>query len=237
MMTAFGPIADRFGPSGCPAEWRNQRYAVAPSFSWRPDDKTDFTFLSNFQNDPDAGYYGWLPKEGTVVPLPNGKRLPTDFNEGERITIPIPVIRKWWATASIISSMTPLRCVRTCATRKIKFHRTAFMATACAQIRSIRATRPPAHVRILNGATTTRQYVIDNEKLQNFSVDTQLQSKFATGSVDHTLLTGVDFMRMRNDIDSGLAMPVRSRHPISITSIAVTLILTHTQGRQALIRC
>ena len=42
----------------------------------------------------------------------------------------------------------------------------------------------------------------DKEKLQNFSVDTQLQSKFATGSVDHILLTGVDFMRMRNDIDS-----------------------------------
>ena len=52
------------------------------------------------------------------------------------------------------------------------------------------------------GYTLTRQYVIDNEKLENFSVDTQLQSKFATGSVDHTLLTGVDFMRMRNDIDS-----------------------------------
>ena len=50
--------------------------------------------------------------------------------------------------------------------------------------------------------TLTRQYVIDNEKLQNFSVDTQLQSKFATADVDHTLLTGVDFMRMRNDINS-----------------------------------
>ena len=52
------------------------------------------------------------------------------------------------------------------------------------------------------GHTLTRQYVIDNEKLENFTVDTQLQSKFATGSLDHTLLTGVDFMRMRNDIDS-----------------------------------
>ncbi|HCL8209600.1 TPA: TonB-dependent siderophore receptor [Klebsiella pneumoniae] len=66
---------------------KSTRYAVAPSFSWRPDDKTDFTFLSNFQNDPDAGYYGWLPREGTVVPYydANGKahKLPTDFNEGE----------------------------------------------------------------------------------------------------------------------------------------------------------
>lgn len=28
------------------------------------------------------------------------------------------------------------------------------------------------------------------------------KAKFATADVDHTLLTGVDFMRMRNDIDS-----------------------------------
>lgn len=79
------------------------------------------------------------------------------------------------------------------------------MATACAQTRSILQTpsSPCANVPQSQwGHTLTRQYVIDNEKLENFSVDTQLQSKFATGSVDHTLLTGVDFMRMRNDIDS-----------------------------------
>lgn len=34
---------------------KSSRYAIAPAFSWRPDDKTDFTFLSNFQSDPDAG--------------------------------------------------------------------------------------------------------------------------------------------------------------------------------------
>ena len=67
---------------------KTTRYAVAPSFSWRPDDKTDLTFLSNFQSDPDAGYYGWLPRQGTVVPYQdaNGSwhKLPTDFNEGEK---------------------------------------------------------------------------------------------------------------------------------------------------------
>ncbi|MBJ5155417.1 TonB-dependent receptor plug domain-containing protein, partial [Salmonella enterica subsp. enterica serovar Agona] len=44
----------------------SQRYAIAPSFTWRPDEKTNFTFLSYFQNEPETGYYGWLPKEGTV---------------------------------------------------------------------------------------------------------------------------------------------------------------------------
>lgn len=41
-----------------------QRYAIAPAFTWRPDDKTNFTFLSYFQNEPETGYYGWLPKRG-----------------------------------------------------------------------------------------------------------------------------------------------------------------------------
>lgn len=77
----------------------------------RPDEKTNFTFLSYFQNEPETGYYGWLPKEGTVEPLPNGKRLPTDFNEG-RQTTPILVTRKWWDTVSSMASTTLLPCAR-----------------------------------------------------------------------------------------------------------------------------
>ncbi|SQA97381.1 Ferric hydroxamate uptake [Cedecea neteri] len=57
-------------------------------------------------------------------------------------------------------------------------------------------------------------FVLD-EDLNNFSVDTQAQAKFATGAVDHTLLTGVDYMRMRNDIDAmyGSADPLSMSNP------------------------
>lgn len=41
-----------------------------------------------------------------------------------------------------------------------------------------------------------------DEHLNTFTVDTQLQSDFATGAVNHTLLTGVDYSRMRNDVDA-----------------------------------
>ncbi|WP_116429355.1 TonB-dependent receptor domain-containing protein, partial [Klebsiella pneumoniae] len=47
-----------------------------------PDDRTSLTFLSSFQDDPSVGFYGWLPKEGTVQNGINGK-LPTSFNDGE----------------------------------------------------------------------------------------------------------------------------------------------------------
>ncbi len=40
------------------------------------------------------------------------------------------------------------------------------------------------------------------EHLNNFSVDTQAQAKVKTGDIDHTLLFGVDYMRMRNDINA-----------------------------------
>lgn len=184
-----------------------QRYAIAPAFTWRPDDKTNFTFLSYFQNEPETGYYGWLPKEGTVEPLPNGKRLPTDFNEGAKNNTysrnekmigysfdhefnDTFTVRQNLRFAQNKVSQKSVYGYGMCSDPLYTKDQEALKASPCLSI-------PQSQW----GHTLTRQYVIDNEKLENFSVDTQLQSKFATGSVDHTLLTGVDFMRMRNDID------------------------------------
>ena len=185
-----------------------QRYAIAPAFTWRPNDKTNFTFLSYFQNEPETGYYGWLPKEGTVEPLPNGKRLPTDFNEGAKNNTysrnekmigysfdhefnDTFTVRQNLRFAQNKVSQKSVYGYGMCSDPLYTKDQEALKASPCLSI-------PQSQW----GHTLTRQYVIDNEKLENFSVDTQLQSKFATGSVDHTLLTGVDFMRMRNDIDS-----------------------------------
>lgn len=185
-----------------------QRYAIAPAFTWRPDDKTNFTFLSYFQNEPETGYYGWLPKEGTVEPLPNGKRLPTDFNEGAKNNTysrnekmigysfdhefnDTFTVRQNLRFAQNKVSQKSVYGYGMCSDPLYTKDQEALKASPCLSI-------PQSQW----GHTLTRQYVIDNEKLENFSVDTQLQSKFATGSVGHTLLTGVDFMRMRNDIDS-----------------------------------
>ncbi|CAM7536403.1 ferrichrome porin FhuA [Citrobacter portucalensis] len=185
-----------------------QRYAIAPSFTWRPNDKTNFTFLSYFQNEPETGYYGWLPKEGTVSKLPNGSRLPTDFNEGadnntysrnEKMVgysfdhefNDTFTVRQNLRYAQNKVSQKSVYGYGMCSDPLYTKNQAALNASPCKNI-------PQSDW----DHTLTRQYVDDNEKLQNFSVDTQLQSKFATGSLDHTLLTGVDYMRMRNDINS-----------------------------------
>ncbi|AMG55487.1 ferrichrome porin FhuA [Citrobacter amalonaticus] len=182
-----------------------QRYAIAPSFSWRPDDKTNFTFLSYFQNEPETGYYGWLPKEGTVSTLPNGKRLSTDFNEGAKNnTYSRNEKMVGYSFDHEFNDTFTVRQNLRYAENKVS-QNSVYGYGMCSDplYSSNPRTSPCASVPQSQwGHTLTRQYVDDNEKLQNFSVDTQLQSKFATGSLDHTLLTGVDFMRMRNDIDS-----------------------------------
>lgn len=180
---------------------KSNRYAIAPSFSWRPDDKTDFTFLSNFQSDPNAGYYGWLPRQGTVVPYVdangNSHKLPTDFNEGERDNKMSR--RQQMVGYSFAHEFNDTWTVR----------------------QNLRYTRVHTLYDSVYGngyvspGQISRAYVRSDEDLNNFSVDTQAQAKFATGAVDHTLLTGVDYMRMRNDIDAmyGSADPLSMSNP------------------------
>ncbi|MEL0550379.1 ferrichrome porin FhuA [Raoultella lignicola] len=180
---------------------KSTRYAVAPSFSWRPDDKTDFTFLSNFQNDPDAGYYGWLPREGTVVPYydanGNAHKLPTDYNEGEPDNKMSR--RQKMVGYSFSHQFDDTFTVR----QNLRY------AEVNTLYRSVYGNGYVAPGQI------SRAYVRSDENLNTFTVDNQLQSKFATGPVDHTLLTGVDYMRMRNDIDAdyGSASSIDMQNP------------------------
>ncbi|WHZ40010.1 ferrichrome porin FhuA [Rahnella bonaserana] len=169
---------------------KEKRYAIAPSFSWRPDDKTNFTFLANLQDTPETGYYGWLPKEGTVQPLPNGSHLGSGFNEGAPNN-----------TYSLSHKMVGY-------TFDHEFNDTF---TVRQNLRYVQAKTSQKSVygvgldtspTAINDHMLNRSTVVDNEKLNNFAVDTQLQSKFATGAVDHTLLTGVDFQQMRNDVNA-----------------------------------
>ena len=58
------------------------RYGVSPALTWRPDDKTTWTVLYDYQRDPNGGDYGAMPQQGSLLPNPNG-RVPRDFYDGE----------------------------------------------------------------------------------------------------------------------------------------------------------
>lgn len=181
---------------------KEQRYAIAPSFTWSPDNNTHFTFLSYFQNEPDVGYYGWLPKEGTVEKLANGRRLNRDFNEGAtNNTYTRNQKMVGYAFDHAFNDTFTFRQNLRFAENKTS-QNSVYGTGVCSDANNAGNALCNALPEADKGNYLARKYVVDHEKLQNFSVDSQLQSKFATGDVQHTVLTGVDFMRMRNDIDS-----------------------------------
>ncbi|MGH8650860.1 MAG: hypothetical protein ACREYE_01180 [Gammaproteobacteria bacterium] len=61
---------------------KDERYFVAPSFTWRPSEDTTFTFLSHYQKDETGNTVQNPPAEGTLLPKPNGK-IPTSRGTGE----------------------------------------------------------------------------------------------------------------------------------------------------------
>ncbi|TBL86698.1 ferrichrome porin FhuA [Hafnia alvei] len=163
-----------------------KRYAIAPSFSWQPNEHTNLTIMSYIQNDPNMGYYGWLPKEGTVQKASYG-RLSPDFNEGE--------------SSNFYSRQT--RMVGYSFTHDFDDTWTVRQNLRYMQLHTNQNNVYGMGVDATNDTVLNRNYILSNERLNNFTVDTQGQAKFGTGDVDHTLLMGVDYMNMRNDIVGG----------------------------------
>ncbi|SDR80631.1 iron complex outermembrane recepter protein [Bradyrhizobium canariense] len=57
-----------------------QRVAIAPSVTWRPDQDTKLTLMATYQNDPKAGAYNFVPAVGTV--LPGAIKIGPSFDTG-----------------------------------------------------------------------------------------------------------------------------------------------------------
>lgn len=181
---------------------KEKRYTLAPAFSWRPDDRTRVDLLTYFQNEPETGYYGWLPRQGTVVPITRADgseyKLPTNFDEGEQ--------------SNKISRNTKM----------VGYNAEHSFNDTWTVRQNLRYADLRTDYRSIYGngflpetQQITRGSAVSEEKLNQFAVDTQAQAKFATGQLDHTLLLGVDFQRTRNDIDAqfGMASSLNAVNP------------------------
>jgi len=175
---------------------REKRYAVAPSFRWQPNAHTSLTLLTQFQHEPESGYNGWLPRQGTVDPFvtADGKqhKLSTRFSDGERSG-------------------------RYQHTQNLAGYRLIHDLSDSWQVRqNVRYMHLDSHSTGFNGIgyiapqTLMRSSAHFDERLSNIDVDSQVEGKVASGPLDHRLLFGVDYMHMRDDINGfyGFADPL-----------------------------
>jgi iron complex outermembrane receptor protein len=166
---------------------RNERVAIAPAFTWRPDGSTTLTVLASYLNAPNAGYYNFLPAQGTVLPNIYG-RIPFSFNPGE------PGFDQHSLTQASIGYQFEHRFNEALTVRQ-----------------NFRYQSVDDHFQNVFGfgiesdpAMLGRYAFVNNENIDYLTVDNQAQIDANTGALHHTLLFGLDYTHTVGDEAYGL---------------------------------
>lgn len=155
---------------------KNDRQFLSGSVLWRPTSQTSVTLLADYQKDDVTFFYGY-PAAGTVLPNPNGQ-IPTtrflgepgfDKNVFERTTVGYQAEHQFSNEWTVRQN---LRYGHLDAEMN-QVSNAGFLAN---------------QQRIIKRSVSLRPQVTDL-----FTVDNQVQRKFATGSVQHTVLAGLDY--------------------------------------------
>lgn len=165
---------------------KNERIAFAPSFTWRPDNKTSLTLFGLYQHDPRSTSYGSVPPQGTVLFNPNGK-LPSNFYDGD------PNFESFNRVQESIGYKFERRLTNTWS-----FRSNARFLHLAQDYKSVYASSLEDDLRTLDRGTAASA-----DNLNTFAIDNQVEGNFSTGPIDHTLLVGFDYQHYASNFDAG----------------------------------
>jgi len=200
----------------------DEREAIAPSLTWRPNEDTSLTFLASYQHDPSSYYTGWVPAVGSVLSSPLGK-ISRSFNPGE------PSVDAYDREQTMFGYQFEHRFDDTWTFRQ----NTRYM-----DLNSDYKGYMVNYANPFNSVTGTLNRLADHsiEKQQTFSVDNQLQANFDTGPIDHTLLMGLEYDQARSSMRLGRSYSVSGINyldPTYSNAAAVPATTSHTVQKPA----
>ncbi len=180
-----------------------RRNLIAPSFTFRPDAKTTLTLQGLYQQDASGTKIQFLPASGTLRPNPYG-RIPYGTFVGEPGQDSYRRRQQWWGYAF------EHRFDDTWTFRqKLRYTKldTDLLSAIGAGLRN--------DMRTLN-----RQSFSIAENAESATIDNQLEARFATGALTHTLLAGLDARRASTDNTSafGSASPIDVFAPARVSA-------------------
>ncbi|RKP44973.1 TonB-dependent siderophore receptor [Trinickia fusca] len=172
------------GPNG------DQRVALAPSLRWRPDADTSLTLTTTYLQDWNDFSHNFLPAQGTVLPNPNGQ-LTHDVYTG------VPTFndyrKKQWSLGYQFS------------------HNLDSTWTLRQDVRWMHLSLDDASVfgaGLAKGSTTDiRRYAgLFQLNYSRFDIDNNVQARFGTGPLEHTVLLGLQYNRQTTTDSEWLAL-------------------------------
>ncbi|KQO43521.1 TonB-dependent siderophore receptor [Methylobacterium sp. Leaf85] len=176
------------------------RYYIAPSFTYKPDGATTFTVLTSFQRDETGGAGQFLPYAGTVRNNASGFRIDRKLNASD------PLIDRY---------------TRNQANLGYEFeHHFDDVWTVRQNLRfSFLEVTDQRYIPFAygNAAQTnlSRYGFLTTPRAGLFTVDNQAQARFNDGYFGHTLLMGVDYKRYSLSDNQASTFPVSSLNVLS----------------------
>lgn len=173
---------------------KNRSFAIAPSFTWSPDEGTSLTILGGYQNEPDAGYRNFLDAAGTVTPIPGYGYVPRDFfvsdpdfERSER--------KQAWIGYEFKHEFNDNLTFR----QNARYHHVDWLHHTL-----VYGSASPDPVTG-NNTIVSRSASGGTDTWNQFTIDNQVEATFSTGAAEHTLLGGVDYRYRTRDYVWGRA--------------------------------
>ncbi|MBO1358710.1 TonB-dependent siderophore receptor [Acetobacter sacchari] len=154
----------------------NNEIYVAPSLRWIPDQKTDFTFLSSFEQLDAGSTAQFLPAQGTVQYNPNGQ-LPRNILMSDP-NYDVYSKRQVAVGYAFKREITPNWTI----SQNMRYAHLDLL------YRFVTAVALKSDER-----TLTRQALLQSANYNNVTLDTRSELKLNTAGVHHNLLFGTDF--------------------------------------------
>lgn len=177
-------------------ETSNSRYYISPSITWAPAEGVSWTLLGQYQRDEGGSTYQFLPKTGTLVPS-NGRRIALEDYLGEpdwNVYDRDQMLLGSFFRADLSDNVTFRSNVR--YTHLESLYRVTVLSgdtLTSAQCAQRVALYPAAYTGCIGGQTIGRRAVQGVGEADGLAIDTGLQGRFATGSIEHTVLGGIDY--------------------------------------------
>ncbi|MFT4117871.1 TonB-dependent siderophore receptor [Bradyrhizobium sp.] len=164
---------------------KEQRVAIAPAITYRPDADTSITLLAKYQHDPYGGYFGFLPAAGTVLPLANGSRIPRNFFDGS------PQYDQFDRTEASIGYKFDHRFdnMFSVASSLRYMHLDLDYKSVFTSPRGLNTTDP-------NNPSLYRSAIFNRSHGDALTTDNHGEINLATGPVLHKILVGVDYQQL-----------------------------------------
>ncbi|MGE8610816.1 MAG: TonB-dependent siderophore receptor [Achromobacter veterisilvae] len=171
---------------------REERGMIAPAFTWRPSAQTELTFLFSYQHDPENGWHGWVPAQGTLLPNPWGK-IPRHFFDGD------PSFDRFDRTQKSAGYLFSHRFDDTWTVRQNLRYMELDVSDRNVYGQGLAmANGVPTDYRTLRRGTYR-----SDENIRAIVLDNQAEAVFRTGALDHTLLMGLDYQKLDNQVAIG----------------------------------